>query len=85
MAYQLRWKVDIVWVGDGVNAMAVPSAQVLSVTQNSPLGAGMIVVPGANAPTTGNISTACTTLGTNAAAALNGNITQIQGFATGGP
>jgi hypothetical protein len=84
MSYRINWTASIVWVGDGAGPMEVPSAQVLTVNQNSTSGAGSVVVPGANAPSTANISTACTTVGTNMAAALNVNIGQIQGFATGG-
>ena len=80
MAYQLIIKsVEIAWVGDGAGAMSVPSAQALFAANLAP-----IQVPGGDAPTTGNITTACTTAGTNLATFFNASIAQIQGFATGG-
>lgn len=84
MSYGLKWSASVVWIGDGVGPMEVPSAQVLTVSQASAGGGGTIQVPGGDAPTTGNISTACTSMATAAAAALNANIGQIQGFASGG-
>lgn len=85
MSYRLNWTATIAWVGDGAGPMEVVSAQVLTVNQNSTSGGGSVVVPGANAPSTANVVTACATAGVNMAAALNVNIGQIQGFATGGP
>ncbi len=84
MSYQIRWTATICWVGDGGGPMEVPSAQVLTVNQASASGGGLVLVPGANAPSTANVVTATGTVGTNMAAALNVNIAQIQGFATGG-
>ncbi len=84
MSYGLKWTASIVWIGDGVGPMEVPSAQVLTMTQASTGGGGIISVPGGDSPSTSNISTACTTMATNAAAALNANIAQIQGFSSGG-
>lgn len=84
MSYGLKWQFSVVWIGDGVGPMEVPSAQVLTVTQASPSGGGVIPIPGGDAPSTGNISTACSSAATAGAAVLNANIAQIQGFATGG-
>lgn len=83
MAYQLRYTVNIDWIPDGAGSMSVPSAQTLQAIGQAEFG-NSISVPGADAPTTGNISTACTALGTQLAAQLNASIAQIQGFATGG-
>jgi len=89
MTYVIDWEARIKWVGDGCGPMGVPSAQVLQVsTLLQPYtGSGTLIpvpVPGGDAPSTANITTACTTVGTNMAAALNAQISQIQGFATGG-
>jgi preprotein translocase subunit SecD len=59
--------------------MSVPSAQRLKETVTP-----AIPVPGGDAPSTANISAACTTGATALAALFNANIGQIQGFATGG-
>jgi hypothetical protein len=82
--YKIRWEATVFWVPDGAGAMSVNSAQ--SLTQTTKFGAngGAVSVPGADAPTTANITTACATVGANIAAALNANIGEIQGFATGG-
>lgn len=84
MAYVINWSATIAWVGDGVGAMSVPSAQRLQQNSGFSANGGPVLVPGGDSPTTGNISTAATTVGTNIATALNNNIAQIQGFATGG-
>ncbi|HYM33417.1 MAG TPA: hypothetical protein VEU47_19110 [Candidatus Cybelea sp.] len=90
MAYQIRALVNIDWIGDGSGPMSVPGAQTLQVQVGNFFGAvtlggnsAPVQVPGADAPTTGNISTACTTLATQVAALLNAKIGQIQGFASG--
>ncbi len=83
MAYVIDWEARIKWVGDGCGPMAVASAQQLLVsTLLQPSQA--VQVPGGDAPSTANITTACTTVGTNMATLLNASISQIQGFATGG-
>lgn len=81
--YIITGDVDIAWVGDGVSAQSVPSAQRLKVTVGRGQ-ASQIVVPGGDSPTTGNISSACTTLGTTLATLLNAQIGTIQGWSTGG-
>lgn len=83
MAYQLYGQFTIAWVGDGASAMSVPSAQVLTVNIAPNLGSSQ-QVPGGDAPSTTNVSTACTNAATALAALLNAKIGQIQGFATGG-
>lgn len=81
MAYVLKGSFTVCWVGDGTGPMGVPSAQQLKavIPDLSP-----IQVPGGDAPSTSNISTACTNAATALAAALNASIGQIQGFASGG-
>jgi len=87
--YVIEATVNINWIGDGIGNFPQKQAQTLQVAvSNGQTLAGfvspMILVPGGDAPSTGNISTACTTLGTTVATLLNANIAQIQGFATGG-
>lgn len=88
----LLWAVRACWVPDGTQQLNVPSAQ--SLLQNNDFGAnsGQIVVPGGNNPSAANITTACTTLGTNVANAFGGtgapaagaaNLAIIQGWAAG--
>ena len=84
MAYVITWAATISWVGSGVGQM-IPGPGAPKLTVNTTFGgnSGPVQVPGGDAPSTGNISTACTTMGTNAAAALNAAIGQIQGWANG--
>ena len=84
MAYVLNWSAQISWVGDGVGQFqGNPGSPSLKVSTAFGGSTGSIAVPGADAPSTGNISAACTSAGTNMATALNANITQIQGWANG--
>lgn len=86
MAYILSGSFSIAWAGDGAGPMgAVPSAQVLTVSNLNNANGGYVQVPGGDAPTTGNVSTAATTLATNLAAALNAQIGTIDGWASGNP
>lgn len=84
MAYQIYGSFTIAWVGDGCGQMSMPSAQVLEVVAAPNLG-NQVQVPGGDAPSTANVSTASTTLATTLAALLNAKIGQIQGFASGSP
>lgn len=87
MSYGLRWSLDTVWIGDGVGAMEVPSAQRLKVSSGDTgqTWAGIVAVPGGDTPTAANFNTAISgTVVTNMEAAILANIGQIQGFATGG-
>lgn len=89
MPYGLRWTAEVVFIGQGQAGMSVPDQQKLSQTNFPPGNAngGLITIPSTgNFPLSGNISTACTTMATNAAAAFNASavLAQIQGFATGG-
>lgn len=87
MPYVMKWQASICWEGQGVSGMTVPSAQVLTLGYNSTGGGGIIAIPSTGAyPLAANITTACTTMGTNAAAAFEAaaQLAQIQGFASGG-
>ena len=84
MAYQVVGSISIAWVPDGAGPMSVQSAQTLTVNTLFGGNGGPVLVPGADAPSTANVSTACSTLATNLAAALNAQIGRIQGFASGG-
>lgn len=85
MAYVLNWSATISWVGDGVGQFqgTQDGAPRLNVSTKFGANSGAIQVPGGDAPSTANVSTACTTAGTNMATALNAAITQIDGWATG--
>lgn len=83
----IRWDVHVVAIPIGAGPMTVPDQQGLKLNQGSLNGGGMITIGTTGAtPTSGQISTACTTLGTNAAAAINtaAVLAQIQGWNTGG-
>ena len=70
--YVVRWSVELAAMPIGAGPMSVPDQQRIKVTQGSPGGAGNIAVTSTGAyPTSTNISTACTSAGTNMAAALN--------------
>jgi hypothetical protein len=96
MAFVLKYVFDIAWVPDGVGPMEVPSSAVLRFfpTANNPagvsLGSGAFaqgsLIPGANAPTAANITTALNNAVTdmNAQIAAAGVLARIQAFATGG-
>ena len=88
MSYQIRAAVTIMWIGNGTGPMEVGSAQVFTATVGPTASSTVpsIQVPGGDAPTSGNISTGCTSLATAVAAVFNtaANLAQIQGFATGG-
>jgi hypothetical protein len=86
MAYALKYTLDVVWIGDGANAMSVPSAQKKKFVQTA-----LVQVPGGDAPTAANFNTAIGTTaplaGSMAAdleAQVLANLGQLQGFATGG-
>jgi hypothetical protein len=94
MAIIIKGIVDVCWVPDGSGPEFVPSAQTLSVALGyGPLGtqgtglSSVIVVPGGNAPSTGNVSTAMTAFATAIAALLNttANNGTINGWAAGNP
>lgn len=85
--YGLRWSVELVALPLGAGPMGVQDQQRLKVDQGAPSGGGIIAVTSTgNYPTSGNLTTALTTLGTNAAAALNTTANQNlwQNWYTGG-
>lgn len=87
MSYAIQWSASVVWIGDGVGAMEVPSAQRIkgSSGDTGSTYAGMIAVPGGDAPTQANFNTAISgTMVTNVEGFIAANLGQIQGFATGG-
>ena len=94
MAYQLRVKLDVVYVGEGTGSMSVPAQQVLSVTNFAGTNGGFVPVPNITQTSTttqiagmsANISTALTTLSGNLYSALTSTSTlsELQGFLTGG-
>lgn len=93
MSYQLRAQVYIDYIGVGTGPMATPSAQTILLGQQALQGIGLtagnntvavVPVPGGEAPSQSNFNTAISTLGTELQTAVANNLTQIQGFATGG-
>ena len=84
MAYVVNANITVSWVGDGVGQlMPGPGAPLLKLT-TAQLG-GPWQVPGADAPSAGNITTVMTTLGTAAGTAFSttANVARIQGWANG--
>ena len=88
MAYGLRYSLDVVWIGDGAGPMSVPSAQRLKLTQTA-----IVQVPGGDSPSAANFNTAigvtsgnviANSMASDLEAQVLANLTQIQGFATGG-
>lgn len=89
MAYFIRYKAEVVFVGDGQGSMSLPAAIV-----NSPAGgqalaffnSAPILVPGSNAPSSANFATAATAAATDLTAQLQAAATlaRLQAFATGG-
>lgn len=88
----LMWSVRACWVPAGAQQQNVPVAQALGVNNDFGANSGYIVVPGNANPSAANITTACTTLGTNVANALGGtgapaagaaNLAVIQGWQNG--
>lgn len=80
MAYAIRYSLDVVWIGDGANAMSVPSSQRKKFTQSS-----MVSVAGGDSLTQNNLNAAITgqmTTDLEAQTALA--LTYMQGWATGG-
>ena len=89
MAYFVKYKAEVVWVGDGLGAMGLPAA-----VSNSPAGAQSIAffnsvplqVPGGDAPSSANFGTAATAIATDLTTQLQAAATlaRLQAFATGG-
>ena len=91
ITYGLKWRFDVVALGQGVGPQEVPSAQVLTVTQatafpgQSPGGIIALTSTGSY-PTTANMTTALNAAATAAGVILNSNpaLSQWQGFNSGG-
>lgn len=80
MAYGLKYTMSVVYIGDGSGPMSVPDAQVMKFTQSS-----IVQVPGGNAPSASNFNSAITGgMTTDLEAQVLANLSQLQGFATGG-
>ncbi len=80
MTYRLIASVTIGQFQDGGGQIGTtPNGPVLTISQ-------VEIVPGAEAPTGANFTTACTNLGTDISTQLNAAATlaRIQAFATGG-
>ena len=88
MAFGIRYSMDVVWIGDGANAMSVPSAQRKKFTQTA-----IVQVPGGDSPTAANFNTAigvttgnviANSMASDLQAQVLANLGQLQGFSTGG-
>jgi hypothetical protein len=80
MPYGLRYTLDVVYIPIGAGPMTVPDAQRLKMVQSS-----IVPVPGGETPTAANFNTGITGgMTTDLEAQVLANLTQIQGFATGG-
>lgn len=88
MAYALKYSLEVCWIGDGANAMSVPSAQRKKFLQTA-----LVQVPGGDAPTAANFNTAigvttgnviANSMASDLEAQVLANLGQLQGFATGG-
>lgn len=92
MAFAVRMKLDVVWVGDGAGGMTQADAQVLSFFPSSTSATGLpnsgmgqiVPVPGGDAPTAGNFNTAVGNAAADIEAQILASLARIQGFATGG-
>lgn len=87
ISYVLRWSLEAAVVPVGAGSMEVPCAQRLKISQGAPSGGGMVTVPSTGLyPSAANFSTAIDTVAVNMKAALETttNLSQMQGWATGG-
>jgi hypothetical protein len=91
MAWQIRYSVNIDWVGEGTAPGASPQpVQTLNVSTSAPAQGSNnpIQVPSTGAagatPTSDNITTACTSMATQVAAQLAAQLSTIQAWASGG-
>lgn len=93
MPYQIQAQLVVQYVGPGTGPLQVPSQQAIILGQLGLLGIGLatgnnslavVAVPGGESPTQSNFNTALSTMQTNMQNAIANNLTQIQGFATGG-
>lgn len=80
MAYGLKYQMEVVWIPDGAGPMTVPDAQKMRLQQTT-----IVQVPGGDAPTQANFNSAITgAMTTDLETQIGNNLTQIQGWATGG-
>lgn len=86
MAYVLRYKLEVAWLGDGMGPMTgqgqydAPNAQRILLTQVTP-----VLVPGGDAPNQANFNSAITGgMTTDLEAQIATNLGQIQAWASGG-
>lgn len=88
MAYGLRYTLEVVYIGNGCNAMSVPDQQRKRFQQT-----GIVQVPGADAPTAANFNTAigvtsgnviAGSMASDLQAQVLAGLGQLQGFASGG-
>lgn len=88
MAYGIKYSLEVVWVGDGANAMSVPSAQRKRFAQSA-----IVQVPGGDSPSAANFNTAigvttgnviANSMASDLQAQVLANLAQLQGFSTGG-
>lgn len=89
--YGLKWQFSVVVIGKGNAQMDVPSAQILTVNQNTAFTntapPGIVSISStSDYPTTANMSTALAAAATAAGVILNANpaLAQWQGFNSGG-
>ena len=83
--YLVSMTAKISWAPDGAGPETVPNAQTIefSLGSQGANSGSFVLVPGGNAPTTGNINTAIVAAGAAISTAAQAAIAQIQGFATG--
>jgi hypothetical protein len=80
MAYVLKYTLNVEWLPDGAGPMTIPDAQKIRFFQSA-----LAVVPGGDAPSAANFNTAISgAMVTDLEAQVLANLSQIQGFATGG-
>lgn len=78
MTYRIIASVQIGNFQDGAGQIGVtPNGPIIELFQTE-------IVPGAQAPTGANFTTALTNLATDLGTQVTANLSQIQGFATGG-
>lgn len=85
--YLMGMKATIYWAPDGAGPVTVPEAQSLEASVGDAgcnASGTFVLVPGGNAPTTGNISTAVTAAAALITTYMQAQIAQIQGWASGG-
>jgi hypothetical protein len=79
------WTIRACWIPDGAGQQNVPLAQSLAANNDFGANSGLIIAPGGNAPTGGNIDTAIAAIATAAQAYFDTGtpLATIQGWANG--